>query len=89
MVARKKDFSKEPFVSNYPPLAEWLAKHDARCMWQKMDKQMSIEGWLVGSRIVIVQVWADGHGWDLYTSQQSQEIESTFDDAERRCGVSK
>lgn len=30
----KVDTSQMPYVSNYPPLQEWLDKHEARCMFQ-------------------------------------------------------
>lgn len=31
---KARDYSNHPFVSNYPPLKEWLDQHEARCQWQ-------------------------------------------------------
>jgi len=88
-MATKKSDENKPWISNYPPLAEWLAKHEARCMWQKIDRYMSIEAWLIRDVIIIVQVHANKSGWDIFTPNQDPGLEATFTDAEKRCGIWK
>jgi hypothetical protein len=41
---RKDDTSDKPWVSNYPPLRDWLDKHDARCQWQQALLTSSVNG---------------------------------------------
>ncbi len=104
MPAKKKktktvDTSNHPYVSNYPPLREWLDKHDARCMWQVpanekprdadygLVPQAYIECWIVGRRPCIIIVRGDKMGWELYTDADTPRIDDSLADAERRLGL--
>ncbi len=74
-------------VESYPPLWEWLCKHDARCVWQTKADGNRVEGWRVGRSIVVITVYPKGDGWDLSTPLSSNNIEETLRDAEQRCGI--
>lgn len=74
----------KPYISNYPPLADWLRKHDAYCAWQRYDDRLNIEGWVVGVALCLITVQPDGRGWDIYTSCPDISIEATLRDAEER-----
>lgn len=80
----------EPYVSNYPPLDQWLKKHNAHCLWQMMDgpedqRTRAVEAWQVGTAIVIVVVHGNQHGWEIFTSLNTLDIAATLADAEQRC----
>jgi hypothetical protein len=82
--------NNEPYVSNYPPLDQWLKKHDAHCLWQLMDgpkdrRTRAVEAWQVRTATVIVVVHRDQHGWELFTSLDTLDIAATLADAEQRC----
>lgn len=93
------DTSNHPYVSNYPPLREWLDKHDARCMWQVPSQekpsdaeydwvpQAYIECWIVGQRQCIIIVRGNKMGWEIYTDGNTPRIVETLADAERRLGI--
>lgn len=84
---------EKPYVANYPPLAAWLKKHEARCMWQvpmggTFDTATAyVEGWMFGGRIAILVVHANGMGWDVFTSGSDSRIKETLEDAEKRLGL--
>lgn len=45
-----QDDKDKPWISNYPPLQEWLNAHEARCDWQipygnKNKPAMYVEQW--------------------------------------------
>jgi len=100
-VKEHDDNSRKPWVSNYPPLREWLNKHDARCMWQVPSQerpneadydwvpQAYIECWIVGRRPCIIVVRGDKMGWEIYTDGDTHRIDETLLDAERRLGLVK
>ncbi|GMV18629.1 MAG: hypothetical protein AMXMBFR56_68530 [Polyangiaceae bacterium] len=80
----------EPYVSNYPPLDQWLKKHGARCLWQMLDgpedqRTRAVEAWQVGTTTVIVVVHGNQHGWEIFTSLNTLDIAATLADAEQRC----
>lgn len=79
------------YVSNYPPLREWLEKHEARCMWQEgtgpKDNPDFVECWIVNGVAMIVVVHANRRGWDIFTPCRDSSIEATLTDAELRCGI--
>jgi hypothetical protein len=83
----KKDTSKEPWISNYPPLEKWLHRPGNCCMWQQRiapaNRDM-IECWLVNGIVVIVLVHGNGNGWDLFTSANTPNIDATLADADVR-----
>jgi hypothetical protein len=86
-MTKRGDDSHKPYVSNYPPLQEWLEKHGASCLWQEMSTSQAIEGWLVGQVVAIIVVQSGLRGWDIYTPCRYTEIETTLADAERRLGL--
>jgi hypothetical protein len=93
------------WVDNYPPLAEWLRKHEARCMWQvPMQCEHSstqeayghpmayIECYMIPGerpRPFIVEVRANLGGWNIYTELDDNDIAATLEDVERRLGLIK
>lgn len=83
-MSARKDSSAKPYVDNYVQLKEWLESVDGRCMWQKMDRAMSVEGWLIKGVLVVIVVNANGHGWDIYTSSGQLSVEKTLADANKR-----
>jgi hypothetical protein len=96
--ASTRDYSNHPFVSNYPPLKEWLDKHEARCMWQipshprdegDLDwyPQYYIEGWLVKKRIVVLQIYSNKMGWNIFTDCGSNKVDDALADAEQRLNI--
>lgn len=71
-------------------LEAWLDKIGARCMWQltrgKEEKPHSfVECWMANGRIFIIERYQDS-GWQIYTGNDSNAIDATFADAERRLG---
>lgn len=96
--AANDDNSNKPYVSNYPVLQAWLEKHNARCMWQvprepKPDDvgydwapQAYIECWMVRRPIIIV-IYSNKMGWEMYSALDSAKYADTFEDAEKRLGI--
>lgn len=94
---RTKDtgkYANRAYVENYPPLHEWLKKHEARCNWQapiagesKKDAQAYVESWTIGRGEVIVVVRANQTGWNVYTPILGSGIEESLTDAEARLGL--
>jgi len=95
----KVDTSQFPYVENYPPLRDWLKKHEARCMWQlpmqpehgrEEPPTAYVEQWMFPktSRMVVVVVYANKMGWDVFTSSNEHQIDATLEDAEERLGLS-
>lgn len=82
--ARKTEYGHKPYISNYPPLADWLREHDAYCAWQRYDERLNVEAWVVGSSICIILVHPGGRGWDIYTPCKELSIDKTLRDAEER-----
>ncbi len=78
----------KPYVANYPPLAEWLEKIEARCDWQLPLGTALVEGWrtLRGSTFILV-VHADKKGWEIFTALDDNKIDATLLDAEKRLGL--
>ena len=81
----------DPIISNYPPLDQWLAKHDARRQWKLPGgpisaPSMSVEGWLIGGQLFLIMVHANQIGWDLFTSCHDRNVKITLADAEARLG---
>jgi hypothetical protein len=92
-MAKRSDKDK-PYISNYPPLYEWLQRIEARCMTQVRgggtddDPRSYIETYLTpNGRNFIVVVHADQHGWEVFTPCDSNKIEDTLADAELRLGL--
>lgn len=76
-----------PYIENYPPLRDWLVRHQARCLSQDAVGEDFWERWRIGVRVVLVEVRAKKGGWDLWTACDSVKVEETFKDAERRLGI--
>lgn len=82
-----------PMLENYPPLKEWLDKHDARCVWQ-IDREnasyqhdVRVEQWIVNGATVIIVLCAAKRGFDVYTACPALSIEASLLDAEKRVGL--
>jgi hypothetical protein len=70
-------------------LDNWLFKKmDALCLWQKSDKNMLVEAFRINGRVCIVVRYKGEHeGFDIYTSADTNLVDETFTEAERRLGV--
>jgi hypothetical protein len=77
----------EPWVANYPPLKEWLAKVEGRCLWQQRNGTSMVEGWAIAGAVAVIEVYANGNGWNIYTACASRRIDETLQDAEVRTGL--
>jgi hypothetical protein len=72
-------------ANRHAALDEWLDKYNARCLWSKTvvpKHGIDIECYRVGTSLVLVMRYHDG--WDLFTASQSNKIDETLADAERR-----
>ena len=84
----------KPYVSNYPPLRDWLNEHDARCAYQlpigdKKDPQAYLELYLIDGVEVVVLVHRKGNGWNLFTPSANSVIVETLTDADARISAAK
>lgn len=84
-----------PEISDYPPLLEWLNKHDAKCLWYVSDWERGVkkplrhvEAWLVRGALVLVVLYAERRGWHIYTEANTTDIAAQFADVERRIRIS-
>ena len=93
----------KPWMSNYPPLKEWIDKYQeqgkAQVMWQlpypvkphdaeyDWTPNMYVEMWLINARPVLIIIHANGHGWEIYTSLDTVAIDATLLDVERRVKI--
>jgi hypothetical protein len=84
----------KPWVSNYPPLRDFLADNDARCNWQLRlggteDEPMGFVEQHVfpNGRIAIVVVHARQMGWEIFTPGTSMKVDETLVDAAARLGL--
>lgn len=79
----------EPWISNYPPLHDWLMTNNARCDWQmrygKGKQGFMLEQWrLPHSLPFVVLVYASKGGWEIFTPCASNSIEQTLTDCAER-----
>ena len=66
-------------------LDEWLEKIEAYCLWQKrLDSGDTVEGWAYAGNVMIVVRYRKEMGWNVYTSLNTNDIEATLADAEKR-----
>lgn len=83
----------KPWISNYPPLQEWLNKIEARCAEQipvggGRNPISYLEKWITPSgRVFLVEVRAYNRGWDIFTASDSNMINETLTDAESRLAI--
>ncbi len=90
MTTKRKRYSEFPGIHEYPPLVEWLNKVNGHCLWQRMpptEGAATVEAWAVNGHVVIIVVYADKHGWSIYTEPQTNSIAETLADVELRCGI--
>ena len=91
IVATSKD---KPYVSNYPPLRDWLDERNARCSYQlpigdKKDPLAYLELYLINGVEVVVLVYGHGNGWNLFTPSATGKIDETFVDADARIAAAR
>ncbi len=85
-----KNNASKPWVSNYPPLQEWLRKTDAVCHEQiPVGKARApvayLEKWVMpNGRAFILEIRANRMGWDIYTAAATGMVAETLEDADRR-----
>lgn len=78
-------------AEEYPQLREWLAKHNARCAWQRPGPSGTyIEHWRINGHVVIVVLYPKRNGWDLFTQVGGNTtiICETLAEAEAKLGLS-
>lgn len=81
----KRKPEDRPAIENYPPLAKWLDENNARQAWSvNVNRDTVVSLHVVGSGTVLAVVRAEGHGWDLYTPCESNDIAATLADASAR-----
>lgn len=70
-------------------LAAWLDRVDARMIWYvKKPGGGRIEKWLVGKSVVMIDYFANGHGWDIFVpSTDTNRVDIAIDEAAVKCGV--
>lgn len=60
-----------------------------RVLWEMKGPKDTAISWLaaylVGSRVVIVQTYAKGHGWDVYLPSQVGKVEETIEEVIAAC----
>lgn len=60
-----------------------------RTLWEAPGPKGTAIAWLTGlavnGRVVIVQTYANGHGWDAYSASPSNDIAATVADVLARC----
>lgn len=78
---------QSPRIEDYPPLMEWLVKHNGFCATQDRSGSDTIERWIVGRGVVVIVVRPDGHGWSIYTESSTNVVEEALADAEQRLGI--
>jgi hypothetical protein len=84
---REGNDADQPWVSNYPPLDEWLKENNAVCNWQlqrgerKSRPLVTVESWSINGYAFIIEVQSDRRGWNIYTSLPSNNITATLADA--------
>lgn len=87
----KRDSKDEPYVENYAPLKAWLNHHNAVCVWQipyggtKAKPMSYLECYRVGRGLVIVQIFENLHGWEIYTTSCDNDVAASLRDATVRC----
>ena len=85
---REQD-KNEPWVENYPALAEWLEENGAVCNWQmprgRSPRAILIESWQLNGHVFIIEVRSNQHGWSIYTALPSNNVALTLADALIRC----
>lgn len=82
----------EPWVSNYPPLDQWLKRVGARCVHQmpvgyKERPEAYIEMWEARGRMFSLFVFAGRRGWDVFSGITTNDIRETLEDLEQRLGI--
>lgn len=88
-----KDTRNKPWVSNYPPLKDWLDKINAWCIEQTPigNTQNPVAYWekwcTPNGRTFIVEVRYNALGWNVFTDSGSSMISETLDDAEIRLKI--
>lgn len=89
--AKHKD---KPWVSNYPPLNDFLQDNQARCNWQirmggtEDEPTGYVEHYLFpNGKVAIVVVHARQEGWDIYIPSDSLKVDETLAEATKRLGL--
>jgi hypothetical protein len=62
-----------------------------QCLWEMKGPRNTAIAWLsalsVNGRVVIVQTYTDGNGWEVYSPAPTLNVDATIQDALARCGV--
>lgn len=91
--SKRKSDAHQPWVDNYPPLAEWLKKHEAICLRQlsttpqKSEPDSYLEEWSINGRAFWIEVLDRGRGWEIFTTVDTNSIEDTLEHAELTLGI--
>ena len=69
-------------------LDEWLGNRNARLLWSSDKKGVGrVRGWNVRGRTVIVIVFENERGFDMFVSPDENGITATFAAVDRMLGV--
>lgn len=96
MPTKKRPVEDEPFTDNYPALRDWLRKINAQCITQevvagtKAKPSTYFEAWRApGAKVIVYLLVHDNkRGWDIATPADSNNVDESLADAERRMGLS-
>lgn len=80
-------------TKTYPSrvLVDELFKRDIPCslMWEipgPKDTQIAfLSAYLIRARVVIVQTWKDGNGWEVYMPAKENMIQATVEEVIAHC----
>jgi hypothetical protein len=45
-----------------------------------------VEGWVCKGTIIVIEVYPNHHGWNIYTACRDPKVDATLKDAEARTG---
>lgn len=82
MTENKVSYGDEPkqwSATDYPRLAAWLERWGGRRLWAAPASDHLIEAWqLRGGRGVLIEIYAGGHGWEIWSNHPGLDIDETF-----------
>jgi hypothetical protein len=84
----KPNADDKAYIDNYPPLRDFLARAEAHCVWQVRGPNKSyLEGWMLGARLVIIQVFPNKMGWQIWTASKSNSASETLAEVAEHCDL--
>lgn len=88
-IEKMKDADK-PILDNYPDLAKWLyGCRRARCAFQLPNGSHLVEGWLLGTKLVIFQFYDKKFGYEVYVPIHAATHVGTFEELGKICDLTE